>query len=310
MGRSILLYAEQGLGDVIQFVRYASVLKEQGANVTFACHRPLLPLLHTGRGIDTLLDRNEPLPLTDVYAPLMSLPGTLRQGSDDFPASVPYLSTDPELVQRWERRLKPGGTFKIGIVWQGNPKHELDRLRSIPLDRFTPLSDVRGVQLISLQKGAGVEQLETVGRRLSAIDLGRELDEKTGAFMDTAAVLTQLDLVVTADTATAHLAGALGVPVWLALCRVPDWRWQLDAETTPWYPTMRLFRQPKPGDWEAVFQRIAQEVAALVAGRPTPGRGEPEGAAPERRIATTGFNCLNRSRHGLMLYNRHDLYIG
>lgn len=314
--RSIMLYAEQGLGDTIQFVRYASLLKEQGADVTFASQGPLLSLLRTCRGIDTLLARDEPLPATDVYAPLMSLPGILGHTLDDFPSNVPYLSADPKLVPHWERRLKPIEAFKIGIVWQGNPKHELDRLRSIPLERFAPLGDLRGVQLVSLQRGAGVEQLEAVGDRLPVIDLGRELDEKTGAFMDTAAVMTQLDLVITADTAAAHLGGALGVPVWLALCMVPDWRWQLDGETTPWYPTMRLFRQTKPGDWQAVFQRIAQEVEVLVSGRepagdrPRQAIGEAEATGPEHRIATTGFNCLNRSRHGLMLYNRHDIYIG
>ena len=192
----------------------------------------------------------------------------------------------------------------------------VDHGRSAVFDQFAPLGDVPGVQLVSLQKGAGIEQLEAMGHRLSVVDLGRELDERVGPFMDTAAVMTQLDLIITADTAAAHLAGALGVPVWLALSRAPDWRWLLEGEVTPWYPTMRLFRQTERGDWEGVFLRIAQEVQGLSSrrgrqgGPPARPLGEPNAARPERRIATTGFSCLNRSRHGLMLYNRHDTYIG
>jgi hypothetical protein len=180
------------------------------------------------------------------------------------PAEVPYLFADPDLVERWRQGLESRPGFQVGIAWQGNPKYRDDRLRSIPLTQFAPLAAVPGVQLVSLQKGPGSEQLQRLGGAFAVADLGPQLDEAAGPFMDTAAVLTGLDLVITSDSAVAHLAGGLGVPTWLALPSLPDWRWLLGRDDCPWYPTMRLFRQDTPGDWEAVFARLAAELAKQV----------------------------------------------
>src|SRR5262249_53346594 len=167
---------------------------------------------------------------------------------------------DPSLIAQWRHQLRPIRGFKIGIAWQGNPQHRRDRFRSIPLLQFAPLARLDGVQLLSLQKGPGSEQLHQVPDRFPVTDLGSRLDD----FLDTAAVMMNLDLVVTADTATAHLAGALGVAVWVALPFAPDWRWLLQREDSPWYPTLRLFRQARPGDWDDVFERTASELRKLV----------------------------------------------
>jgi hypothetical protein len=176
----------------------------------------------------------------------------------NVPNEVPYLSAEPALVEHWQRELTTISHIKIGIVWQGDPNATHGLHRSPPLTDFEPVARLKGIQLISLQKGAGSEQIAQVPFRDKILDLSSRLDETSGPFMDTAAIMTQLDLVISCDTAVAHLAGALAVPVWLALPAVAEWRWLLDREDTPWYPTMRLFRQPEPGNWSAVFQRIAQ----------------------------------------------------
>ena len=262
-GRNILLHAEQGLGDAIQFVRYAPLVKQRGGVVVVECPRPLVPLLASCEGIARLVGRGDELPAFDVQAPLLSLPGIFRTSLRDMPATIPYLFADPGLVQRWRQELGHITGFKVGIAWQGNAKHRLDRDRSIPLACFEPLARYSGVQLLSLQKGAGVEQLPEVTKRFPVMELGSRLED----FMDTAAVLANLDLLVTCDTAVAHLAGALGVPVWVALPLVPDWRWRLDRSDSPWYPTMRLFRQESRGDWQGVFQKIAVAIGEQVASR-------------------------------------------
>jgi hypothetical protein len=193
-----------------------------------------------------------------------SLPAILGTTLATIPAKIPYLQADPALEATWKEELARIRGFKIGIAWQGNPNYGSDRLRSIPLARFAQLARLDGVQLFSLQKGFGSEQVEQLAKEFTVINLGPDLDETAGTFMDTAAVMKNLDLVVTSDTAIAHLAGALGVPVWVALAYVPDWRWLLQRADSPWYPTMRLFRQSVPGDWNGVFERIAAEVAGLV----------------------------------------------
>jgi tetratricopeptide (TPR) repeat protein len=271
-GRTILLYTEQGLGDTLHFIRYAPLVKQRGGTVVLACLKALHPLLANGPGIDRLIAPFEALPPFDVHAPLLSLPRIFGTTLATIPANVPYLFADPHLVEQWRRELDTFPGFKIGIAWQGSPKNPGDRKRSIPLAQFEPLAHVPGIQLFSLQKGLGREQLRPLADRWGMIDLTDRLDETTGAFMDTAAVMKSLDLVITADTAVAHLAGALGVPVWVALPFVPDWRWLLERSDSPWYPTARLFRQTRRGDWEGVFQRIAealrQRLAAPAAPRP------------------------------------------
>ncbi len=254
-GRTVLVHAEQGLGDTLQFVRYAPLLRARGGRILVQCSTMLLPLLASCAGIDQVLPESEPLPPFDVHVPLLSLPGLMGTTLGSIPANVPYLSADASLVDHWKQELAAVGPgFRIGIVWQGNPRHPMDRRRSIPLEQFAPLAAREGVRLFSLQVGAGAEHLTALGERFAVIDLGGRFDKASLA--DAAAAIMALDLVVTVDTAVAHLAGALGRPVWVALPYVPDWRWLLDRENSPWYPTMRLFRQRELGNWTEVFERI------------------------------------------------------
>jgi Flp pilus assembly protein TadD len=262
-GKTILLHTEQGLGDTIQFIRYAPLVKERAAAVLICCKRAMIPLVKTCAGIDQVYGSFGDLPSFDVYTSLMSLPGVLGTTLDAIPAQVPYLFPDRELLEQWRGTLRNYFGFKVGIGWQGSKAYRGDLLRSISLAQFAPLARIDGVRLISLQKGPGSEQIATADFEL--LDLGSKLDESTGAFMDTAAVMKSLDLVITSDSAIAHLAGALGVPVWVALAFAPDWRWLMQRTDSPWYPTMRLFRQTKRGNWEEVFQRIAEALRQKVA---------------------------------------------
>ena len=259
-GRTILLHAEQGAGDTIQFIRYAPLVQERGGRVLVECPATLIPLLSTCRSIDQLIGRGTPLPDFDVHAPLLSLPGIFRTSLATIPADIPYLAADPQLVERWRQELQRVREFKIGISWQGSPGYRWDRQRSLALAHFEPVARLVGVRLFSLQKGLGTEQLRDLPGYFPVTDLGRTLDENTGAFVETAAVLKNLDLVITCDTALGHLAGALGVPVWTVLPFAPEWRWLLDREDSPWYPTVRLFRQSRLGNWDGVFARIAAEL--------------------------------------------------
>jgi tetratricopeptide (TPR) repeat protein len=297
-GRTILLHAEQGLGDTIQFIRYAVLVRERSGNVVVECQPRLARLLANVAGIDLLVTRDSPLPPFDVQSPLLSLPGVFRTSLGNIPTSIPYLRAESNLVDHWRREITmsevrcpmseaqiprsevrcpvsdvkahssdfrlrtpdSGRCRRIGIAWQGNPSCRFDCLRSIPLRYFASLANVEGVQLISLQKGPGVEQLQTIDGQFPVIGMGSRLDESSGAFVDTAAVMMNLDLVISSDTAIPHLAGALGVPVWVALPLVPDWRWWLQREDSPWYVTMRLFRQTVPGRWDDVFSHMAEEL--------------------------------------------------
>ncbi len=267
-GKTILLWCEQGLGDTLQFVRYASLLKKRGAVVWVECQEKLLPLLAKAVGVDRVVAEGPTLPSEfDCHAPLMSLPFLCQTKLSAVPCETPYLTADTELTQRWREELHGSSHFKIGIAWQGNPKHRWDRHRSFPLHWFRILADLPGVKLYSLQKGTGCEQMATA--RFSIVDLGADLDEKTGAFQETAAVMQSLDLVITCDSSLAHLAGALGLPVWVALSTLADWRWMLDVDDSPWYPTMRLFRQNEFGKWRPVFERMRDEIVRLLEARST-----------------------------------------
>jgi Flp pilus assembly protein TadD len=259
-GRTILLHVEQGLGDTLQFIRYAPLVQARGGRVLVEAPARLLPLLRRCPGIAELVAQGQPLPAFDVEAPLLSLPGLFGTTRATIPASVPYLSADPALQVRWSEELGSVEGFKVGIAWQGSRTYRGDRSRSIALRHFEPLARLPGVRLFSLQKGYGSEQLAAVAADWGVVDLGRRLDEGSGAFVDTAAVVTQLDLVVSSDTSVAHLAGALGAPVWLALASACDWRWGMAGEDTPWYPNLRLFRQQRAGDWDEVFTRMAEQL--------------------------------------------------
>ncbi|MCX7701162.1 MAG: DUF6165 family protein [Gemmataceae bacterium] len=257
-GKTILLYWEQGLGDTIQFARYGPIVKSLGAKKVFLeVQPPLVRLLSRLEGVDRVVRAGDQVELFDYQAPLGSVPGILQTTPASIPAPIPYLTAEPERVAFWRSQLAGFSEFKIGIAWQGNPKQGGDRLRSIPLIHFAPIARLPGVKLFSLQKEFGLEQLRDLSDTLPIVDLGRRLDLSGGAFLDTAAVMMNLDLVLTCDTSIAHLAGALGVRVWVALSAAADWRWLIDRDDTPWYPTMRLFRQSKLKRWDDVFERIA-----------------------------------------------------
>ncbi|HTU24766.1 MAG TPA: tetratricopeptide repeat protein, partial [Pirellulales bacterium] len=259
VGRSLLLVAEQGLGDTIQFARYAREFRQRGARVVLAVQRLLVPLLSIQSLADELftLGSESDWPRCDYYLPLLSAPAALG-ATRAIPGDVPYLLPDRELSEAWQRELAAIGGMKIGIAWQGSREYFSDPWRSVPLTEFASLAGLPGVQLVSLQKGFGSEQIATVD--FAVIDLAERLDNATGPFMDTAAVIRNLDLVVTSNTAIAHLAGALAAPVSLALHFSPDWRWLQERDDSPWYPTMRIFRQTKFGQWGDVFARIAADV--------------------------------------------------
>jgi Flp pilus assembly protein TadD len=257
-GRTIWLRSEQGLGDTLALIRYVPLIAEQAAEIITEVPRALLPILEQS-GFSGLIAKGTPPPPFDVQVLLASLPGLVGTTLDNIPCPVPYLSANPGLVEHWQGELG-GGKLKIGIAWQGNPQYDGDRFRSIPLVQFAPLASA-GVELISLQKGAGREQLAALGIDFPVRQLEGSIDEAHGAFMDTAAIIKNLDLVVSCDTAVAHLAGALGTRVWLALSTAADWRWMLNRPDTPWYPMTRLFRQKQLGRWEDVFEEMRKELA-------------------------------------------------
>ena len=265
--KRIVLYAEQGLGDTLQFVRYAALVRPLVGGVILECQELLLPLLARCKGIDRLVAKGAPLGDYDCHAALMTLPGILGTRVDSIPAETPYIFPDPALVEQWRPRVRQYDGLKVGINWQGNPKFQRDFHRSMPLAHFADLAQVPGVSLFSLQWGPGREQLTDGSADFPLIDFGDDLDRSTGAFMDRAAIMASLDLVVTSDTALAHLAGAMGMPTWVALSVSPDWRWFYEGRNCPWYPSMRLFRQPKLLDWHSVFARIAQELRRLIDAR-------------------------------------------
>jgi tetratricopeptide (TPR) repeat protein len=255
-GKTILLWCEQGVGDGMQFVRYAPLVKARGGTVLLECPPGLTRLMATCPGVDRALPGGEGLPPFDVQIPLMSLPAVFGTTLETVPADIPYLFAEPQRVEHWKERLAQVDGYRVGVVWQGNPRFGWDHFRSFPLAALGPLAAVEGVRLVSLQKGPGTDQLRTLKGKLEVADLGEELDAD-GAFLDTTAVMAHLDLVVGADTAAAHLAGALGVPVWVAVSAVSDWRWMVGREQTPWYPTMGLFRQGRLHDRADVFERMA-----------------------------------------------------
>ncbi|SHG04216.1 Tetratricopeptide (TPR) repeat [Kaistia soli DSM 19436] len=260
-GRTLLLHAEQGLGDTIQFVRFAADVAADGAKIIVEVPQSLRALVGTMPGIDVRAQA-EPPPMHDVHASLMSLPFLLGVGDRLGRGQVPYFTPDATRVQSWRARL-PEGPFRIGIAWQGNPRAAVDRLRSVPLDAFAPLAAVPGIELVSLQKGDGLDQLDRLPDGMEVTVLPDDFATGPDSFMDTAAVMANLDLIVSIDSAVSHLAGALGRPLFVALKQVPEWRWGPDGEMSDWYPSARLFRQSRRGDWQELFERIASAVAAF-----------------------------------------------
>ena len=255
-GKTILLHAEQGLGDSLQFIRYAAIVKQQGGNVIVDCYPQLRRLFAMLDGIDLLMVRGEPLPEFDVQVPMLSLPYVLGTKLETIPGNIAYLSPPADA----EFGLLPDRNLKVGIVWAGNPKHRKNTQRSCSLSQFIPLLDVSGVTFYSLQKDV-LEADRALLNQTPIVDLSPHFAD----LADTAAAIAKLDLVITVDTAVAHLAGALGKPVWILLAFSPDWRWLLEREDSPWYPTAKLFRQRQRGDWEGVFQRVTQALGVVSA---------------------------------------------
>lgn len=252
-GCTLLLQSEQGFGDTLQFVRYAQLAAARGAGVIVRCQRPLLRLLQTAPGVDTVIPDDGPLPSFDFAAAMLDLPALFGTTLESVPAYTPYLAS-PAVAPRLERILRDSMRMKVGLVWAGNRLHRNDRRRSLPADAAEALCQDMPVSFFSLQKPAPWLPPDVV-------DLGPFIED----FADTAAAIMRLDLVLSVDTAVAHLAGALGKPVWLLLPFAPDWRWMVGGDDSPWYPTMRLFRQESRGDWAGVVSRVRATLQAIAA---------------------------------------------
>ncbi|MFC5358796.1 glycosyltransferase family 9 protein, partial [Azospirillum himalayense] len=245
--------------------RFAPRLQARGVRVLIECNSQLVRLLSAMPGIEGVVSRFDPPPPHDAHDALASLPHRLGTMLYTIPADTPYLRAEPELVTRWATRLAPPCGLRVGLVWAGNPEFKADHIRSPRLKAFLPLLDVPGVSFFGLQKGAGRQDLETCGPLPpSFTDLGAEIAD----FADTAAIMEKLDLVISSCTAPAHLAGALGRPVWTVLPFSPDWRWLDRGLCTPWYPTMRLFRQDRRGEWAPVVGRVRAALQAFARSRP------------------------------------------
>ncbi len=257
-GKRILLYAEQGVGDTVQFARYAPLVVARGATVVMAVHRELHRLLNGMAGIEAIVGDGEVF--VHRRCPLLSLPLIFGTDLATIPADIPYLTADSAAVELWRKRFSVRPGLKVGLVWAGTPGHRRDHDRSMTLAALGPLADVPRVSFYSLQKGPAATEVMYPPAGLRLKDLSADL----GDFADTAAAISALDLVVTVDTAVAHVAGALGKPVWILLSHVPDWRWLLDRDDSPWYPTARLFRQPTRGAWAPVAERVAEALRRLV----------------------------------------------
>jgi tetratricopeptide (TPR) repeat protein len=263
-GKRLLLYAEQGFGDVLQFIRYARLLSGRGAEVLVECQRELVSLLSGQEGIAAVYGRGDDLPAYDCHCPILSLPGLFGTDLSNIPGEVPYLRAEDERLSYWRGRLEGDGPgLKVGLSWAGRPTHKKDRQRSLKLMQLAPLGSVAGVTYYSLQKGDAAEESQRPPGGLRLVDYTGELVD----FADTAGLVGNLDLVISVDTAVVHLAGGMGKAVWTLLPYAPDWRWLLGREDSPWYPTMCLFRQGKAGDWSEVIGRAAAELTGLVRGR-------------------------------------------
>jgi len=260
-GKTVFLHAEQGLGDEVQFARYASILAERGCTVILGADRALKPLLETLAGVTRIVSDGERIPHFDLHAPLMSLPHALGTTLRSIPDKVPYLHADPQLVARWNERLGPRRCARVGLAWSGNPENLNDRRRSVSLALLEPLLSA-AAEFHCLTKDVREGDAELMQR--SGI---RFHGEELAGFADTAALTRLMDLVISVDTSIAHLAGALAMPLWLLIPNPPEWRWLLDREDSPWYPTARLFRQRSRGDWPEVIDRVASELRAFVAAR-------------------------------------------
>ena len=260
-GQTILIQTEQGFGDTFQFIRYAQLVNERGGKVIVECQPGTEPLLPLAVGVDAVVSRDNSLPRFDRYIELLSLPHSFSTTLKSIPAQVPYMSAPLDLIEAWRRRANATSGVKTGLVWRGNPQNTINPKKSIPIDDVAKLCALEGVSWFSIQLDAGRDEIDAL-RACTPIEVcGPLLTD----WAETAALISVLDLVITVDTGVAHLAGALGKPVWIVLSHIPDWRWMLEREDTPWYPTARLFRQRSPGDWGDVTARVRETLAVRVA---------------------------------------------
>jgi len=258
-GRTLLLHSEQGLGDTLQFIRYIPLVAQRGAKIILCVQPPLKNLLAAFPGVDRVQTNSESLPPFDFYCSLLSLPLVFKTELHSIPASVPYVAPPPEKAALWHAKFAASKGLKVGIVCSGNPKHKNDHNRSLPLSAFAPLTALTGGPLYVVQKDLKPADAATIASSNAFIDLSPELAD----FADTAAIIANLDLVISVDTSVVHIAGALGKPVWTLLPYAPDWRWMLSREDSPWYPSLRLFRQPAPGNWTSVMDRVSAALKTL-----------------------------------------------
>ncbi|MBE7523833.1 MAG: tetratricopeptide repeat protein [Burkholderiales bacterium] len=256
-GRRLLLHAEQGYGDAIQFSRYAPLAAARGAEVVLEVEPALATLLATLAGVHRIVVAGDPLPPVDLHCPLMSLPLAFGTTLDDVPADVPYLAADPARVARWRERLPRRGRPRIGLAWSGNAAQRDDAYRSIPLARLAPLLEF-DAEFVVLQKGVRESDRAALASTPRLHDVGGGIED----FADVAALIDGVDLVISVCTSVAHLAGALGKPLWVLLSTAADWRWLRDRDDSPWYPTARLFRQSAPGDWSGPVRQVATALEA------------------------------------------------
>jgi hypothetical protein len=261
-GKTILVYAEQGMGDVIQYVRYIPRLAELVGKIVLAVHPPLIPLFDGFLpNVQVVALDQVPLPPFDLHSPLLGLPQIFGTDASSIPADIPYIAADPAKAARWRKRIGGKG-FRVGLVWAGNPTQNGDRWRSPRLAAVAPLFSLPGIDFVALQKGPGRDDLKQIKLPGNVLDLGDEIED----FADTAAIIAGLDLVVTSCTAPLHLAGALGVPTWALIPFAPHFLWQLERTDSPWYPSLRLYRQDKVGaDWSGAVGRLSADLAALAA---------------------------------------------
>jgi Flp pilus assembly protein TadD len=260
-GKTLLVHYEQGFGDVLHFVRYLPMVKSRGGTVILEARQPLRGLLETLPAIDLFVeasDRHAPDVHYDFHVSLMDLPEVFGATEATIPADVPYIHADTTRVGEWREHVNTS-SLNVGIVWSGSVSYDRNNVRSCRLEDFAPLAAIEGVTLYSLQKGPPVSQIEQCAQSVPVVDLGCRIND----FADTAAVIENMDVIISVDTCVLHLAGAMGKPVWALICAAPEWRWLLDREDSPWYPTMRLFRQEIPGRWNTVFECVAEELQLL-----------------------------------------------
>lgn len=262
----LLIYCEQGFGDSIQFIRYAQIAKGRVGKVYVEAPKRLIPLLSSCHGVDEWIPAGDDMPEFDFQIAMMSLPYVFRTRLESIPAPIPYLLADANRSKRWANLFKSHEKFFVGLAWQGNPSHQQDALRSIRLDQMLPWI-IPEIQFVSLQKSESSIAKPSCEASFQFLELGSELDTDA-AFVDTASIMSHLDLVISIDSAIAHLAGALGIPVFVPLIKAADWRWMMDRSDTPWYPSMTLFRQTQVGRWDDVIERIREELIRIIQTRP------------------------------------------